>query len=825
MARKKKDDNNKEEEKVVADKIVSRSITDEMKEAYIDYAMSVITARALPDVRDGLKPVHRRILFAMNKMGLTSGAKFKKSAAVVGDVIAKYHPHGDAAVYDTMVKMAQDFNHRYPLISGQGNFGSIDGDSAAAYRYTEAKMTKISEELLADINKETVDMVSNYDGTHDEPEVLPAAVPGLLLNGTLGIAVGMATNIPPHNLGECIDATTHLIDNPDATTEDLMEYIKAPDFPTGAVVFDREDILHAYSTGRGGMVVRGEAEIVEPKAGSFQIIIRSIPYRVNKENLVMKIADLVKDKKLEGIRDIRDESTRDIRIAIDLKTGSHPQKTLNKLYKYTQLEEKFHMNLVALVDGVPQMLSLKAVLQEFVKHRQNVVRRRAEYELKKAQAREHILLGLKKALDHIDEVIKIIRESKDRDAAKENLMKKFKFSSDQTDAILAMQLQRLAGLERQKIEDELKEIQKFIKELEELLSSEKNILAQVKEELEDMKDKYGDARRTTVVEHGVRNISMEDMIPEVESVLVYTAGGYVKRTDPSSYKRQKRGGVGVVDLNTKEEDVVTHLIQCSTHSDLLFFTDKGKVYQIKMYELPEGRRATKGKSIMNFLSLEDDEKVTTILPMPKNVKKDGGELDIVLVTESGTVKKVEASSFHDVRRGGIIAITLKDDDNLVAANFADPGEDVVLVTRKGKSIRFSEEDVRAMGRTAQGVRGIKLGKGDAVISGDVVHSEDDKGTLFVLSENGYGKKTKLTEYKSQNRGGSGLKTANVTKKTGELVSARILSGEEAEMVAMSQKSQVIRIDVEEIPSLGRATQGVRIMKLRSSDKVASLACL
>lgn len=822
MADKEKKDKEKE---IPADKIVARSITDEMKEAYIDYAMSVITARALPDVRDGLKPVHRRILFSMSEMGLTAGAKFKKSAAVVGDVLGKYHPHGDVAVYDSMVKMAQDFNFRYPLIIGQGNFGSIDGDSAAAMRYTEAKMSKIAEELLADLKKETVDYSPNYDGTRDEPIVLPAAVPGLLLNGTLGIAVGMATNIPPHNLTECIDATTHLIDHPDATTEDLMEYIKGPDFPTGAVVFDKNDILHAYSTGRGGMVVRGEAEIVEPKAGSFQIIIRSIPYRVNKENLVMKIADLVREKKLEGIRDIRDESTRDIRVAIDLKAGSHPQKTLNKLYKYTQLEEKFHMNLVALVDGVPQMLSLKAVLQEFVKHRQVVVRRRAEFDLKKAKAREHILLGLKKALDHIDEVIAIIKKSKDRETAKQNLMKEFKFSPEQTDAILSMQLSRLAGLERQKIEDELKEIQKLIKELEELLSSVKNILAKVKVELEEMREKYGDARRTKVVPHGVRNISIEDMIPDVESMLVYTAGGYVKRTDPSGYKRQKRGGVGVVDLNTKEEDVVTHLIQTSTHSDVLFFTDKGKVYQIKMYELPEGRRATKGKSIMNFLSLEDGENVTTILPMPKNIKKGEEELGIVLVTKDGTVKKVEASSFHDVRRGGIIAITLKGDDNLVGAHFAEKGDDVMLVTRKGKSIRFSEADVRSMGRTAQGVRGISLGKDDFVISGDVVHSDDTEGNLFVLSENGYGKKTKLVEYKTQNRGGSGLKTANVTKKTGMLVAARVLTGEESEMVAMSQKSQVIRIDIDEIPGLGRATQGVRIMKLRSGDNVASLVCL
>lgn len=814
----------KKAEPVIANRVISQSIVGEMKDAYLDYAMSVITSRALPDVRDGLKPVHRRILYAMHKMGLTSGSRLKKSAAVVGDVLGKYHPHGDAAVYDSLVKMAQDFTMRYPLVIGQGNFGSIDGDNAAAMRYTESKMARISSDLLADIEKETVDFRDNYDGTIQEPTVLPAAVPGLLLNGTLGIAVGMATNIPPHNLTEVVDALIHLIENPEATTEDIMKYIKGPDFPTGAVIFDKKDIHHAYSSGRGGMVVRGEAEIVEEKNGSFQIIVRSLPFRVNKANVIMRIAELVKDKKIEGIRDIRDESTKDIRVVIDLKNGSHPNKVLNKLYKYTQLEEKFHMNLVALVDGVPQTLSIKAVLQEFIKHRQTVVRRRAEFDLRKAEAREHILLGLKKALDHIDEIIQIIKKSKDRDDAKVNLMKKFKFSDLQADAILAMQLQRLAGLERKKIEDELKAIQALIKELKELLSSTKKMLDKVKEEFKEIVDRYGDERRTKVVAHGVKNISIEDMIPDTDNVLVFTAGGYVKRTDPSAYKRQKRGGVGVVDLDTKEEDMVAHLVTASLHSDILFFTDYGKAYQIKMYDLPEGRRATKGKSIMNFLALESDEVVTAILPMPKELRKED-DLSIAMVTKQGVVKKVDAASFHDVRRGGIIAINLKDGDRLVQSSFATKGDDIMLVTKEGKSIRFGEDDVREMGRTAMGVRGIKLGKKDEVISGGVIRKGDNDSEIFALSENGYGKKTAISNYKRQKRGGTGIKTANVTDKTGELVAARIIYDDSAEAVAMSQKSQVIRLDIAEVPSLGRATQGVRIMKLRKGDKVASLICI
>jgi DNA gyrase subunit A len=690
-----------------SDRVVARPIINEMKESFIDYAMSVITDRALPDVRDGLKPVHRRILYAMNEIGLGATAKTKKSAAVVGEVLGKYHPHGDASVYDAMVKMAQDFSMRYPLVIGQGNFGSIDGDNAAAMRYTEAKMSRVAGEMLKDIEKETVDFKPNYDGTKDEPHVLPTVVPNLLLNGTLGIAVGMATNIPPHNLGEVVDATVHLADNPEATTEDLLKFIKGPDFPTGGIIFNETDIHHAYATGRGGVVARGVADIVENKAGNYQIIITEIPYRVNKSDLIEKIADLVREKKIEGIKGLRDESAKDIRIAIDLKGGSQPQKILNSLYKHTQLEDTFHFNLVALVDGVPQTLALKTMLVEFLKHRETVVRRRAIYDLARAEEREHILLGLSKALDHIEEVIKIIRASKTIDDARANLIKKFKFSEIQANAILEMRLQKLAGLERQKIEDELKEVQAFIKEMKELLASPKKILKVIKDELLAVREKYGDDRRTKVVKGGVKALSIEDLVPEEENALVLTSGGYIKRTNPEEYKRQKRGGVGVVDLDTKEEDFVTNFLTASTHDDLLFFTDKGKAYQIKMYDLPEGKRATRGKSIMNFISLGDDEKVTSILPMPKEVKNIVGSL--VMVTAKGVAKKVSAKSFTDVRSSGIIAIKLAPGDRLVAVQPVEKGDDVTLVTRDGQSIRFKEAGLREMGRSAGGVRGVKLG--------------------------------------------------------------------------------------------------------------------
>jgi DNA gyrase subunit A len=804
--------------------IIARNISTEMRESYLDYAMSVITARALPDVRDGLKPVHRRILYTLHELGLTAGAKTRKSAKIVGDVTGNYHPHGTVAVYESMVNMAQDFRMRYPLVIGQGNFGSIDGDNAAADRYTEAKMSRIAQETLRDIEKDTVDFRPNYEGTRNEPTVLPTTVPNLLLNGTLGIAVGMATNIPPNNLGEVIDATVHLIENKEATSNDLLQFIKGPDFPTGGIMYGEKDIQHAYSTGRGGILVRGEAEIVEDKKGQFQIVITSIPYRVNKAELIMRIADLVREKLVEGIKGLRDESDKDIRIVIDLKNGAYPEKVLNFIYKHTQLEETFHVNMVALVHGVPQTIALKTFLEEFITHRIDVIRRRTKFDLNKAEEREHILIGLKKALDHIDEIITLIRGSKDAVEAHANLMKKFKFSERQATAILEMRLQKLAGLERKKVLEELKEVQELIEKLKEILGSEKKVRGIIKDELSEIKSKYGDERRTKLIKHTLKDFNPEDLIADEESVLVLTKGGYIKRTNPDEYKQQKRGGVGVVDLDTKEEDFITHLVYASTHNDILFFTDKGKAYQIKMYDIPEGKRATRGKSVMNFLSLADGEKITSILPMPKN-KKEAENLALMMVTKNGTGKKSSAKHFHDVRRSGLIAITLDDGDELMSASFVSKDDNVVIATRDGQSIRFEEADVREMGRNAAGVRVIKLGKDDAVISADIVPRDAKNPQLFVMGEHGYGKKTKLAEYKVQNRGGSGILTMNVTDKTGPLISAKVVTDEIEEMVAMSKKSQVIRVNLKEIPTLGRSTQGVRVMKLRDGDSLASLICL
>ncbi|TSC66805.1 MAG: DNA gyrase subunit alpha [Parcubacteria group bacterium Gr01-1014_72] len=769
-------------------RVVAREISSEMRESYLDYAMSVITARALPDVRDGLKPVHRRILYSMHEKGLTVGGKTKKSATVVGDVIGSYHPHGDAAVYDALVKMAQNFVMRYPLVIGQGNFGSLDGDPAAAYRYTEAKMSRLASELLRDIGKDTVDFRPNYDASKKEPVVMPSAVPNLLLNGTLGIAVGMATNMPPHNLAEVVAASVHLIDHPHATVEDLMRFVQGPDFPVGGIVYGEKDLRHAYTHGKGSVVTRGVAEIVEDKKGQYQIVITQIPYRVNKAELISKIADLAREKKLEGIRGLRDESTKDIRIVIELKQGSYPEKVLNYLYKHTQLEESFHYNCVALVDGVPETLSLKGILECFIAHRIEVVRRRSAYDLRQAEEREHILLGLTKALDHIDEVIKLIKKSKDVPSAHAGLMSAFRLSERQATAILEMKLQRLASLERKKLEDELKSVQGQIKELKEILASPAKVQKIIKDELTE------------------------------------TAGGYIKRTNPDEYRKQRRGGVGVVDLDTKEEDFITHLLYATTHSDLLFFTDKGKVYQIKMYEIPEGKRATKGKSAMNFLSLAEGERITSILPMPKD-KKTADGLSLMMVTKHGTGKKTSAVHFRDVRRSGLIAITLDSGDELISTSFVSRGDQVVIVTKDGQSIRFKETDVREMGRAAGGVRVIRLAKKDSVISADLVSKDAANPALFVMSATGHGKKTALKEYKTQKRGGRGILTAKITAKTGPLMAAKVVTDEDAEVVAMSKKSQVVRVNFAEIPTLSRATQGVRIMKLREGDSIASLTCL
>jgi len=801
--------------------VVSVNIVREMKDSFIDYAMSVITDRALPDVRDGLKPVHRRILYSMYESGFTSTAKVVKSARIVGDVLGKYHPHGDTSVYDAMVKMAQDFSYRYPLVQGQGNFGSVDGDNPAAMRYTEARMSKIASELVRDLEKDTVDFRPNYDSTRKEPVVLPTAVPSLLLNGTLGIAVGMATNIPPHNLREIIDACVHLIENDDATNEDLGEIVKGPDFPTGGIAFNKADILHASATGRGGVVCRGEAEIIEQKNGVYHINITSLPYQVNKSTFVENIANLVHEKKIEGIKDIQELSTKDMQVVIILKSGVNPQKILNFLYKHTQLEQAFHYNMVALVDGTPETLSLKSILNAFIAHREVVVRRRTAYDLKKAKEREHILLGLKKALDHIDKVISTIRASKDAAIAKVNLIKEFKFSELQTDAILEMRLQKLAGLERKAVETELKEKQDLIAQLESLLASAKKIFKVIADELKEIKEKYGDDRKTKIMSGGTKTISDEDLVPEKDSVLVFTSGGYVKRTDPGEYKTQKRGGVGVIDLETKEEDFVTQLLTTDTHSDLLFFTNKGKAYQIKMYELPEGKRATKGKSIMNFLSLGGDEKVTSILAVPKKAKEEKASL--MLVTKKGTAKKVSYESFKDVRRSGIISIRLDVGDELQTALRVQKGQSVILATAQGQSIRFDEKDIREMGRAAGGVRAMKLGKNDTIIGADVVIEEADS-FMLIMGANGLGKKTALKEYKVQKRGGSGIKTAKVTAKTGALMVGKVVKND-TELVAMSKKGQVIRVDLNTIPSSGRQTQGVHIMKLRAGDELASVTCL
>ncbi len=808
-------------------KIVGREITEEMRESYLDYAMSVIVSRALPDVRDGLKPVHRRILYSMHEMGLTFGAKSRKSATVVGDCLGKYHPHGDIAVYDSMVRMAQTFSLRYPLIHGQGNFGSIDGDGAAAMRYTEVRMTKIAQELLNDIDKDTIDFRENYDGTRKEPIVLPAAIPNLLLNGTLGIAVGMATSIPPHNLTEIVDAFSHLIDNPDCSIEDLMQFIKGPDFPTGGVIFNQKEIENGYATGKGAILNRATVEITEGTRGNV-IIVSEIPYQVNKSELIEKMATLVTDKKIDGIRDIRDESDKDdaVRIVIELKQDAQPQKVLNNLYKHTDLEKTFHMNMLALVDGIqPQVLSVKSVLEEFLKHRIEVITRRTKFDLARTKDRIHILEGLKIALDHIDRVIETIKKSKDRDEAHVNLMKRFELSEIQANAILDMRLQTLAGLERQKIDDELKEKVALARALEALLKDPKRIREVVRTEAFAVKEKYGDERRTKVVKSSPREFSDEDLVPEEEAVVMITHGGYIKRIKPESYRIQKRGGKGLIGMETKEEDIVEHLLTANTHAQLFFFTDQGKVYQVRAFEIPEGSRTAKGKSIFNFLSLNQQERVTSILATAvpgKNKKAEKNTEYVVMLTKDGIIKKVEASSFENVRRSGLIAITLKGNDSLRFAELTDGTTELMLATKQGQAVRFSEKDVRPMGRQAAGVHAMRLKKDDEVVGmGVITKTLATDAKILAVTENGYGKQSSLKSFKRQNRGGSGIKTMKVTSKTGKLIDAKIISSEE-ELIAISRKGQVIRINLQTIPVLGRATQGVRVMKMDEGDGVASV---
>jgi DNA gyrase subunit A len=802
------------------------SIVREMEKSYLDYAMTVIVARALPDVRDGLKPVHRRILYAMWNLGLRANAKFRKSATVVGEVLGKYHPHGDVAVYDSMVRMAQDFSMRYQLIKGQGNFGSMDGDGAAAMRYTEAKLAKIAEEILFDIDKDTVDFVPNYDGSQKEPRVLPAKLPNLLMNGAMGIAVGMATNIPPHNLGELIDGITHLIDNPDATVEDLMAFIKGPDFPTGGIIYNRRDILQAYATGKGGIVTRGRAEIVETKGGNFRIVITEIPFQLNKATLVEKIADLVKDKKIEGIKDLRDESDKDgVRVVIELKKDAYPKKILNNLYKMTQLQETFHVNMLALVDGIqPKVLNLKMILEEYIKHREVVIRRRTEFELRRAKDRAHILEGLMIALAKIDEVIATIKKSKDREEAKVNLIKKFKLTERQAIAILEMKLATLANLERLKIETELKDKKKLIKELEELLKSKNKIRGVIKDGLKELNENYRDERRTAIVVGDIKEFKMEDLVPDEETMVMMTRDGYIKRLPPDTFKAQARGGKGVIGLTTKEEDMVEFMFTTNTHSDLLFFTTKGRAFQLKAYEIPQSARTAKGQAIVNFLQLEGSESVTSILPLNKITSSKY----LFFATEKGLVKKVELSAFANVRRSGLIAIKINADDRLIWAKPTGGKDEIQLITAKGQSIRFKETDVRDMGRGAAGVRGIRLKKDDLVVGMGVIKNDKEKlkkSMALVVMENGFGKVSPLDLFKIQGRGGSGIRTAKVTAKTGDIVNAFIVDKEkmsDKDMIIIAASGQVIRLPFKSVPKLGRDTQGVRLMRFKEKgDKVAS----
>ncbi len=805
--------------------IKPREITSEMKESYLAYAMSVIVSRALPDVRDGMKPVHRRILFAMRELGLVHAAKYRKSATVVGEVLGKYHPHGDAAVYDAMVRLAQDFSMRYPLVDGQGNFGSMDGDNAAAMRYTEAKLTSLAEEMMADIEKETVDFIPNYDASRKEPAVLPAKAPQLLLNGTMGIAVGMATNIPPHNLGELVDGLIYLIDNRDCEVKDLVKFIKGPDFPTGGTTYNQSDINQAYLTGRGSIITRAEAEIVETKNGQFQIIVSEITYASNKAATIAKIAELVKAGKLEGIRDIRDESDKEgVRIVIELKKEAYPRKILNKLYTLTDLQKSFHVNMLALVDGIePKVLNLKSALEHFIEHRKTVVARRTKFDLERARERAHILEGLKKALDRIDAIINTIKKSATKEIAHQNLMKRFNLSEKQATAILEMRLQTLAGLERKKIEEELKEKKKLIAELEDLLKNPKKILGVIKKELQELKEKYGDERKTRIVKSAVGEFKQEDLIPNEETIIVLTEDDYVKRMPPSFYRVQKRGGKGVIGATTKEGDTIDRVVAAMTHDDLFFFTNSGKVFQAKAFEIPVSSRTAKGQAIVNFLQISPGEKITAMI----STNKDDQFKYLFMTTKFGTVKKSAISDFEKVRRSGLIAINLQKEDALRWVAPTTGRDEIIITTAGGQAIHFRETDVRPMGRSATGVRGIRLKSGDEVVGMDVVFKNQKGNQLLVFTQNGFGKRSDLKGYKIQKRGGSGIKTAKITPKTGKLVSAHIINVDEldADLICSSAKGQIIRVPLKSIPSLGRATQGVRVMRLNTDDKIAATTVL
>jgi DNA gyrase subunit A len=830
-------------------KVQPAPIVDEMEKSYLDYAMSVIVSRALPDVRDGLKPVQRRIIYAMHAQGLHHTSRYQKSAAVVGEVLKNLHPHGDAPVYEAMVRMAQNFSMRYMLIDGQGNFGSIDGDSPAAMRYTEARLAAIADELLRDIGKETVNFVDNYSGTTKEPVVLPSVIPNLLLNGASGIAVGMATQIPPHNLGEVCDALIHMIEHPEkevetkkeeigknnpalaeilpspnsfkssANVEDLLQYIKGPDFPTGASIYDQSEILAAYATGKGRIVMRAKAEIDETTTGKMQIIVSELPYQVNKATLIGRIAELVKDKKLEGIADLRDESDRKqmVRIVFDLKRDARPQAILNSLYKHTAMQSVFNVNLVALSDGVPHLLTLKHILEEFVYHRQVVVRKRSEFELKEARAREHILEGLKIAVDNIDAVIETIKKSKDSDEAKVNLMSKFKLSEIQSIAILDMQLRRLAALERQKIEDELKMVRETIAYLEDLLSHPEKILKVIRDELTKIKERYADERRTRVYKQKIGEFSEEDLVPNEVTIVTITEGGYVKRQSPHSFRTQARGGKGVMGISTKETDAVSHIFYTQTHDSILFFTDRGRVFQIKVWDIPETQRAAKGQAIVNLINVEQGEKVTAVL-----TRRQKGEAAkyFFMCTAQGTVKKTTLEEYANIRKNGLVAIKLDSGDVLGWVQPTSGIDDIIIVSKKGQSIRFAESQVKSTHRDTSGVRGVKLSKDDSVVSLNIIRLKAE-GELLVVMENGLGKKTLTNAWSKQGRGGQGVKAAQITSKTGQIVTAQAIDKDMDTLVLTSNKGQLIKMNLKEVPTLQRQTQGVILMRVRAGEKVAA----
>lgn len=798
--------------------IKDRNISKEMRDSFLDYAMSVIVSRALPDVRDGLKPVHRRILYAMHDLGMHSDKPFKKSARIVGEVIGKYHPHGDSAVYETMVRMAQHFNYRYMLVDGHGNFGSVDGDSAAAMRYTEARMSKIAMELLRDINKDTIDYKPNFDGEEKEPVVLPSRFPNLLVNGTSGIAVGMATNIPPHQLGEIIDGVLEVSKNPDITIPELMEIIPGPDFPTYGMIVGRSGIRKAYETGRGSIILRARVEIEVKPSGKEVIIVKEIPYQVNKARLVERIAELVRDKKIDGITDLRDESDRTgMRVVIEVRKDANANVLLNNLYKHTAMQTSFGINLLALVDGQPKVLNLKQCLVYYLEHQKVIIRRRTEFELRKAEARAHILEGLRIALDHLDEVISLIRSSRTTDIAREGLMTNFNLSEKQAQAILDMRLQRLTGLEREKIEDEYRELVKLIAELQAILADEEKILEIIREELLEVKERFNDIRRTEIVAGGIETIEDEDLIPEENIIITLTHNGYIKRLPASTYRAQRRGGRGIQGMGTNEDDFVEQLSSTSTHDTILFFTNKGKVYRLKGYEIPEFSRTAKGIPIINLLGVEKDEWVNAIIPVSEFVD----DWYLFFTTKEGISKRSPLSSFANIRNNGLIAVNLREDDELISVRLTDGSKEIIIGTKNGLLIRFPETDVRSMGRTATGVKGITLSSGDEVVGMEVLEEDSE---ILVVTKYGYGKRTPLDEYRVQGRGGKGIKTCNVTDKNGPLVSMKVVNGEE-DLMIITTGGVLIRMAVGDISTMGRSTQGVRLIKINENENefVATVA--